>query len=524
MSTAIDEMEAKEQALEIIEECRGNMMLFAKVIFPHAFDFPFGDLHKTIFKYLMDDSIRKLLIVAPRGSGKTTVVQLAYAAYEILFNKRKLIVTISKSNPHALNQSERLKMELVSNTMIGKIWGNLRSEMFTKDQWKVGNRIGTIVLPRGSEQQIRGALIEGQRPDLIIGDDIEDLLELESEVQRAKIKLRFYDDVMNSVDYKKDNWRIVLIGSMLHQDSLLANIEEQAKEDIEAGREPEWTVVNVPLCGSNFKSNWPEAFSDEWISKKLREYKRAGLLDSFAREFMGVAVSPQANFTKRMFKHYREAELPAGKRENLKSFILIDPSKTVSEKSCETALVCVGVDVRAWEYYVRDIVTGVMDPDEVIDYAFAMSARWGTKLVGVEVTSLHLWVLHMFRNEMISRRVMLHLEELHATGGNKVERSKPLLNYYKRGQVYHEESIANLIEIPLLSWPKPKKWDVIDSLAYFPVMLSQINVFFMPKGYDSQPSDSESDALARMREEDKKMGPPPQVDRELWKTFVGSDS
>ena len=74
----------------------------------------------------------------------------------------------------------------------------MKSNTFSQDQWIT--ETGTMVMPRGSGQQIRGLLFGNFRPDLIFGDDIEDSESVKSEEQRRKLKEWFFADVMNSVD------------------------------------------------------------------------------------------------------------------------------------------------------------------------------------------------------------------------------------------------------------------------------------------------------------------------------------
>lgn len=475
--------ELQMDTMEILADCEYNTAAFCKIIMPDRFSYPFSPLHYEVFKRIDDESMQKVLIIAPRGFGKTSILQRGFMARRILYNQSKFIVPISKSSLNATNQTESLKRDLLSDPMIKKVWGSIKSEyQFGKDQWIANNKIRTLVMPRGTGQQVRGLLADS-RPDLIIGDDVEDIEGVESKDQRGKLKRYIYEDILNSVDYKRNDWRIIFIGSMLHEDSFLANIEDQYKAAIKAGREPDWHVVNLSICDENYKSNWPEAYPDSWIMRKVEEYASLGMLDSFAREFMGIPVSPETNFRKDYFQHYRESELPDEVKERLVNFIIIDPAKTAEANSCETAIVCWGVDRTGQAYYLRDVDHGRYHYDEIIDHVLEMAVRWKARVLGVEVTSLNEFITFPLRTELVRRRKYLHIQELKPRG-KKEQRAASLLPLYRLKQVHHNEAIAPLIELPLLSFPRPKSWDVIDAAAYLPELLESNMFYLLPPQSD----------------------------------------
>jgi len=152
---------------------------------------------------------------------------------------------------------------------------------------------------RGAGQQVRGILYGDNRPDLIIVDDLEDAESVRSDEQRAKTKAWFFEDVINSINRSRKDWKIVVIGTLLHEDSLLANLLE----------DPSWYHAHLSICDDNFKSNWPDFMDDEGIKKLVDQYRRMGLLDSFYREYMGVPIAKEsAKFQQSMFKYYEETD------------------------------------------------------------------------------------------------------------------------------------------------------------------------------------------------------------------------
>lgn len=119
----------------LLSQCFLSTKVSAKILFPDRFYLPFSSLHDTIFKILDDDSIQLALIIAPRGFGKTSSVNLAYPAKKILFQEKKFIVPISCTATQATMQGENLKRELLSNRLITSPFNN-------RENYRVGCSVG----------------------------------------------------------------------------------------------------------------------------------------------------------------------------------------------------------------------------------------------------------------------------------------------------------------------------------------------------------------------------------------------
>jgi hypothetical protein len=209
---------------EVLVSCYRSTRTSCKVLFPDRFTLPFSELHQEIFDILDDDSIQLAAIAAPRGFGKTSIVNLAYPAKKILFQEKQFIVPISCTATQAVMHSENLKRELTQNPIMVELFGPMKSDSFSKECWITQS--GVMILPRGAGQQVRGILHKHHRPDLIICDDLEDPEAVMNDEIRKKLKEWFFADVCNSINRAKKDWKIVVIGTILHEDSLLANLVE----------------------------------------------------------------------------------------------------------------------------------------------------------------------------------------------------------------------------------------------------------------------------------------------------------
>ena len=466
---------------EIMAQCYVSTAYTAKVLFPERFYLEFSRMHDQLFEVLDDESIQRLVIAAPRGFGKTSLVNLALPSRYMLFQDKKFIIPISSSATSATLQAENLKRELMQNEQVVKLFGSIKSEQFSKEQWITEG--GTMVMPRGSGQQVRGLLHGNNRPDCIIIDDLEDAETVRNEEQRAKLKEWFFADVSNSINRNRPDWRIIMIGTVLHEDALLENLLSDSS----------WTSVRLSLCNESYESNWPDFMPDDKVQDLVNDYRKSGMLDVFYREYMNVPISVEdAVFKQEYFKYFDDADLLKSDHR-IEYVILVDPAKSVKLHSAYSAIVCVGVDCETNALYIRDLVNERMYPDKLYDEIFAMADRFNARVVGIEVTSLNEFITYPVRNEMLRRGLMFDLIELKARG-KKEDRIASLASFYRQGLIYHKKGVCDVLETQLMSFPRSRYFDAMDAFAYIVEMLEVGYRYFEPAEdvYDS-PEDIEKE-------------------------------
>ncbi len=502
-----------EELQDALIECYRSTATFAKTLFPERFSLPFSNLHRQICDILDDESEQKIVIQAPRGIGKTSLVQLAFAAKEVLFREKRFLVMISNTATQAVLQTENLKDEFTKNELIYKLFGEIKSDRFSKEQWVTST--GSMIMPRGSGQQVRGLLYGNHRPDLIICDDLEDAESVRNEELRLKLKDWFFADVMKAVSLQ--NWRIVVIGTLLHEDSLLANLLEL----------PGWRKLELELFDDNGVSNWPERYSDKEIEELIAEHDLAGTTDVLYRELRGKAINTKdAKFRKQDFKYYDDTQVDS---RRIESVVLLDPAKSTTIHSAESAIVCWGIDVVGNRLLLRDLVAKKMHPDVLYDELFDMCKRTRSHAIGVETTSLHDWILFPLKNEMARRNLNYELVDLTAVG-KKEDRAAWLIPLYRRGLVYHNRTVSAPLEAQLLSYPRNKRWDCIDAAAYIVKMLEKGGRYFLPAlsdvekeelGFDpgEEPLEGEPEEPELETDEDADRAMDLVIDRGSWRTI-----
>lgn len=496
---------------QLVKDCMFSLPLTGQALFSSRFHRPFSPNHYKVFDLLADKTKQYKAIAAHRGFGKSSIVDLLLPAHGILFQQRRHIVVIGCSARGAIMQTENLKDKLVNNPKVLDLFGTVEGDSFAKDLWiaKSPTGIDTMVHPRGSGQQVRSSLYGDWRPDLIIVDDLEDPENVLSDEQRAKQKEWFFSDVLGAIDLGSKEWEIVAIGTIVHEDSLIANLVSEGPEFAE------WSSLVLPLCDEDGHTNWREFMTDEQIEAKRKELEAKGLEDVFAREYLCLSISPtKRSFARSMFIPYNEAEEKLWTRRTVETLVLVDPAKTTKMVSDDSAIVGISFDTAPGILYVRDVVRGKMHPDNepgvggelggLYYEAIEMCKRLGARILGIEVTSLHEHITYPMEDAIRRSGVPIQLIDLLAKTkkDSKEKRIGSLLPFYRQGLVRHNPACCRTLENQLLWWPKSKKKDVSDALSYFVSLLDEGEVFvnFAPEGVEPE------DIYEELAREDEKMG------------------
>ena len=480
---------------DILALCYKDTSIFCKTLLPEAFNTPWSPLHKAILNAL-DSKDQKICFAAPRGLGKTSLAR-ALVQKAILFRDYEFVLYVSNSETVATMQTENIKRELLTNREIRKVFGSVQintddpelDDSFSKQSWVAFG--STLVMPRGAGQQIRGLIYRNSRPQLIIVDDLEKKEELENPENRRKLKEWFYSDLMRCVDRYSDKWKIILLDTLKHYDSLLQEL--LTSED--------WNSQRLDICDDEFNSYVPHLISTEDLRREVEIHRARGMLDVFYMEMRNLPISKEdATFRQEYFKYYEERELDGASIENV---IIVDPAKTANMHSADSAIVGIGIDYTHNAIYIRDIVSGKFFPDDLYEEMFAMRRRLNAHVIGIEVTGLEEFIKQPITNEMLRRGPADAFEPiwLKARGGapdgekGKIKRIGALSPYYRQGWILHNKSNCAKLEAQLLSFPRSGLVDVADATAYVIELLELGGRYFTAPDYDPNELEDEFSSL-----------------------------
>ena len=205
--------------------------IFFHLYFSHYVTYPTAEFQKEIFEMTEDKKKKNLFIVAFRGSAKSTIITMSYPIWAILGKQQKKFVLILCQTRHQAKQHMiNLKQELESNELLKNDLGPFREE--GDSEWGttslVFSRLNARISVASSEQSIRGLRHNQYRPDLIIGDDVEDMNSTRTREGRDKTYQWLTSEVIPCGDR---NTRLVIVGNLLHEDSLLMRLKQDLEEE-----------------------------------------------------------------------------------------------------------------------------------------------------------------------------------------------------------------------------------------------------------------------------------------------------
>lgn len=507
---------------DLLEPCIDSTAICAATLFQEHITRPFCSVHRSILSLLDDDSKRLVAIAAPRGFGKTTLIGLCFIARQALFRHAPYIVYISATASEAAAKVKTLARELQENELIKTLFGDLKGVKWAEEKGEIelvdaSGKPFCYIQAKGAGNQIRGLKWGRHRPSLFLVDDLESKDDAQSEDMRKKLKKWFFGDLLGALDNSDASTsRVILIGTVVHQDSLLSNLIDEKKDlDFKDADEEEmknlvesrerFHSIRLEACDDNFESIWPEFISTSSIRARAESYRQRGILDVFFMEYRNLVIAgEEATFQQSMFRYYSEsseefrAELKAGQVENL---VIVDPAKTANTNSAFTAIICVGFNSSKRKIYFRDCINKRLLPDQIFEEAISMAKRNNAKVIGVEVTGINNFIIYPFQQFLTQERSFIELVELKAIKAKDL-RVAALAPFYRMGAVYHNEDlhVRGSLEAQLLSFPYSKFWDVMDCFANCIEMLDLGNrsFAFQPLTPDSK----EIDEFEALRQED----------------------
>jgi predicted phage terminase large subunit-like protein len=235
-------------------QAQNDYRFFARTYFPHYIKHAEAALHTYLY-----DRLPQIVdngegdheaIAAPRGNAKSTLVTQIFVIWCIVTGRKHYPIIVMDALDQAATMLEAIKAELAFNPRLGMDFPEATGQGRV---WQVGTIItanDAKVQAFGSGKRMRGLRHGPHRPDIVIGDDLENDENVRSPEQRDKLEDWLKKTVL-SLGAADDTMDVIIIGTILHYDSVLSRLLKN----------PLWT-------SKKFKSvaRWPDnmALWDKW--------------------------------------------------------------------------------------------------------------------------------------------------------------------------------------------------------------------------------------------------------------------
>jgi hypothetical protein len=236
---------------------------FFSVFLSEYIQYELALFHEDMFA-LSENNEKLSVIMAFRGSGKSTIMNLSYAIWSILgVQQKKFVVIVSKTQSQAKNHLQNIRDELEHNALLKQDLGPFQAD---DSNWGASSivltKMNARIMAVSREQATRGLRYGAHRPDLIICDDLED----QSSYANKKEREETYQWLLNEVLPMGDvDTKVLVLGNLLGEHSLLMKLQKDIQQNNLNG-----VFRAYPLLDDFEEVMWPGKFD---TSEKIKDLK-----------------------------------------------------------------------------------------------------------------------------------------------------------------------------------------------------------------------------------------------------------
>ena len=451
---------------KVINKLKDNMIMFGKVAMPSMFSVASPDFHYQIADVLLDDSSRQVNIIAPRGHAKSSIVGGVYPLYHIMHHEgAKLIVLVSRTQDHAIKLLGTIKDTLDYSQTFRSVygyWGQHSARQWAKAEIELKD--GTVVICKGTGQQLRGIKVGSQRPTLIIVDDPED----ENNTKTAEAmeqNLRWLlQSAVPSLDPKTG--KIIVIGTPQHQRCLVEVLKEMKG----------WNNMHFAPDMDKGIALWEDWQPIKKLKEKKEELESIARVSVFYREYLCQIVGDEDQLFKEAYIKYHDysLELDSDNQHFLNNgedkipvnvFMGVDPASSIRKTADYSVVMPVAVDNKNNRYileYYRKRATPMKLAEGILEY-FKL---YRPVKVRIESVGYQEMLREYLRQRCEEENLFISgLEIKESPRTSKSSRLETMEPYFAQGKVYIKKSMLEL-KNELLLYPRGKHDDLLDGLYY----------------------------------------------------------
>ena len=441
--------------------------------------------HKEIWA-LVTSEFKQVAIAAPRYHAKSTAVTHSYTLAATLFRESRYVLIVSDTVAQAIQFLGDIKKELLDNEDLRSLFGIKEFAKDTEDDLIVEMEDGYTfrIQAKGSEQKLRGLKWANLRPDLIIGDDMENDEIVMNKERRAKFKRWFYGALIPCIS---SSGKIRIVGTILHTDSLLENLMPKSllasakglkrliQEDLKeySTNLLPWKSVKYRAHTDDFKKLlWPEMKSAQDFRLLKDDYVRQGLADVYSQEMLNIPLDITDTFFK---KSDFVAMTNDDQKKKLVYYATCDLAVSTAQRADYSAFVVGGVDEEG-RLYCKHVIRERMDALQIVDTILMIQKVYKPVLFGIEQGTIEKVIGPYLNLEMLKRGEFVSTYLLKPSG-DKLSRARSIQARMRSGACKFDKTSDwyQTFEDELLRFPRDRHDDQVDAWAYVGLMLDRMH-------------------------------------------------
>lgn len=428
---------------ELLARLHQDRVLAHKILFKHRHPQASPPFHGVMIQDFHGPA-KGVVDFVFRGGAKSTLAEEGIGVMAGFREFRNCLV-VGENYDRAASRLAAIKRELEMNDQFKRVFGDLRGDTWGEDRLVLSS--GICIQCLGSGQSLRGIKHFDWRPDLVLGDDLENRQDVATPEARQKKIDWWLFDLLPALD-PAARWRMT--ATPLHPESLPETLAKMP--GVLVHRFP-WYYLDE---NGEKVSSWPERFPIQEILETEQRYIAAGRLQGFRQEFMCQSEAPEMKpFKPDMFRVEPQA------RTWQAVYTMTDPARSIRKGSATTGFVSwswINGRLVVWDAWGRHIL-----PDEIVSAQFDAYETWRPTWMGVEEDGLNEFLMQPIRQEQVKRGVTLPIKGVKAPIG-KIDFIRGLQPFFRANEVVFAKELPDLRN-QLLGFPTGEI-DVPNALAY----------------------------------------------------------
>ena len=428
---------------------------------------PIPSFHEEMWELCCSDS-PKVAIAAPRGHAKSTAITHAYIITMMVMRVKSFCLLVSDTEGQAIEFLGDIKAELTGNDTLRSTFGINKVLKDTESniimQFNDGDKFRIVA--KGSEQKVRGLKWAGRRPDLIVGDDLENDDIVMNPERREKFRRWFMNAL---IPCGSDTCWVRIVGTILHLDSALQRLLD----------DPTWKHLFYQAHNHDFSEIlWPEQYSKERLLGIRAGYEAQNDLDGYSQEYLNKPVAHgNAYFNPDYFYDFERDKNNKWIKPNLEYYAAADFAISEKEKADYTVILVAGVDPEGIVHVV-DVNKFRGDAYRIIEELLATQKHYKPHVFTFETEKIDKAIGPFLNDAMIRNRTYLNIHT-ETPVKSKTTRGRSIQAKHKAGAVRYDKEASwypdfySELQTITDSGPRGKHDDSFDAFAYIGLTIDQ---------------------------------------------------
>ena len=346
---------------------------------------------------------KQILIEAFRGSAKSTMMEwlvIYIAAMGTLhnFGDVKFIAFIGDSMENGTkNFFRNISSKLDKSALLQQL---IKIKRKTDSELELVNVDGVELNMKGygASTNIRGVRYKGDRPDIVILDDITTNDAINSETIQNTINDNFYKSVIPSLHPTR--FKIFFIGTPISERDIIHQLSSN----------PKWVVHKFPIAEkfpcdkAEFIGNWVDRFPYEAVMDKYEMYKASGKAQDFYQEFMLEITDLTTLLVEEEDIQWYDPSIIKKNKSNYNFYISTDFA-TSTKKSADFSTIGVWAVSSNNDWLLVDGQCIRQTMQENIDDVFRYVKKWQPLSVGIESSGQQGGFISIMQEMMMKRNI-----------------------------------------------------------------------------------------------------------------------